>query len=61
MDVLVAVDMQNDFITGALGSKEALEILPAVIKRIKSFRGRVLFKGNFCTLEAMRACQIEVI
>lgn len=43
MDILVVVDMQNDFITGALGSEEALEILPAVIERIKSFRGRVLF------------------
>ena len=30
MDILVIVDMQNDFITGCLGTKEAQEILPKV-------------------------------
>ena len=32
---LIAVDMQNDFISGALGSKEAQAMLPAAIARIK--------------------------
>lgn len=32
--LLVVVDMQNDFVTGALGSKEAQEILPAVNQKI---------------------------
>jgi len=40
---LIVVDMQNDFIDGALGTKEALAILPAVEEKIRSFEGRVLF------------------
>ena len=30
--------MQNDFISGPLGTKEALEILPKVIKKIKEYK-----------------------
>ena len=33
--VLVVVDMQNDFIDGALGTKEAEAIVPAVCEKIK--------------------------
>ena len=29
-NILVVVDMQNDFITGSLGTKEAVEIVPYV-------------------------------
>lgn len=32
---LVVVDMQNDFITGSLGTKEAQGIVPLVVERIK--------------------------
>lgn len=42
MKVLVVVDMQNDFIDGALGTKEAQAIVPKVIEKIKGFDGRVL-------------------
>lgn len=42
MRILVVVDMQNDFIDGALGTAEAVEIVPNVIGKIKSFEGRVL-------------------
>lgn len=42
MKVLVVVDMQNDFIDGALGTKEAEKIVPEVVKKIKGFRGMVL-------------------
>ena len=38
--VLIVVDMQEDFIFGSLGSKEARSILPAVRKRIEAFRDR---------------------
>ena len=38
MDILVIVDMQNDFITGCLGTKEAQEILPKVIEFVKNFK-----------------------
>ena len=33
--ILIVVDMQNDFIDGALGSKEAIAIVPNVVKKIK--------------------------
>lgn len=36
--ILVVVDMQNDFIDGALGTKEAQRIVPAVIDRIRECR-----------------------
>ena len=41
--ILVVVDMQNDFITGALGTLEAEAILPAVIKKIENYDGEVVF------------------
>lgn len=34
MKVLVVVDMQNDFITGALGSEEARAIVPKVVRKV---------------------------
>ena len=43
MDILVVVDMQNDFITGSLGTPEAVAILPAVAEKIRAFHGTVLF------------------
>ena len=43
MKFLIVVDMQNDFIDGALGTKEAVAILPAVKEKIMSFDGRVVF------------------
>lgn len=36
--ILIVVDMQNDFIDGALGTKEAQAILPHVAKRIRTCR-----------------------
>ncbi len=41
--ILVVVDMQNDFIDGALGTKEAVAIVPRVAEKIRSFPGRVIF------------------
>lgn len=46
MDVLVVVDMQKDFISGALGTKEAVAIVPRVAKksrRQKSGQDRRLY------------------
>ncbi len=34
--VLVVVDMQNDFIDGALGTREAEAIVPAVCRKIEA-------------------------
>lgn len=42
-DVLVVVDMQNDFIDGALGTPEAVAIVPNVKRKIEEFQGTVLF------------------
>ena len=39
--VLVVVDMQNDFVDGALGSKEAAAIVPAAAKKISGFDGDI--------------------
>lgn len=33
--VLIAVDLQNDFVSMALGTKEAVEIIPAAVKEIE--------------------------
>jgi len=43
MKYLIVVDMQNDFIDGALGSSEALAIVPYVKELIASFEGKVFF------------------
>lgn len=43
MDILLVVDMQNDFISGSLGTKEAQSILPLVVDKVKTFAGIVLF------------------
>lgn len=41
--ILIVVDMQNDFIDGALGTKEAVAIVPKVVEKVKTFSGKVLF------------------
>lgn len=42
MKVLAVVDMQNDFIDGALGTPEAVGIVPRVIQKIREFDGLVI-------------------
>lgn len=42
-DILMVIDMQNDFIDGALGTEEAVAIVPHVKKKIEEFDGLVLF------------------
>lgn len=43
MKYLIVVDMQNDFITGSLGSEHAQKIVPHVIQKVKNFDGKVIF------------------
>lgn len=43
---LVVVDMQKDFVDGALGTAEAVAAVPNVVKKIESFDG-----GIFATLD----------
>ena len=39
--ILVVVDMQNDFVDGALGTQEAQAIVDNVVKKIESFDGAI--------------------
>lgn len=40
-NILVVVDIQNDFVDGALGSKEALAIIDRACEKIKAFDGDI--------------------
>ena len=42
-DILIVVDMQNDFIDAALGTPEAQAIVPRVLDKIKNFKGSIIF------------------
>ena len=42
-DILIVVDMQNDFISGSLGTSEAQAITPNVLRLIKDFDGKIIF------------------
>lgn len=42
MKVLVVVDMQNDFVDGALGTREACAIVPDAVKTIEEFDGKIV-------------------
>jgi len=42
-DILIVVDMQNDFIDGALGTAEALAIVPNVLRKIENHEGKIIF------------------
>lgn len=46
MKALIVIDMQNDFITGPLGTEEAQQILPRVIEKVRAFDGQV-----WCTMD----------
>lgn len=41
--LLIVIDMQNDFVTGCLGTKEAWEIVPNVVDIVKNFDGDIVF------------------
>ncbi|MBE5859452.1 MAG: cysteine hydrolase [Butyrivibrio sp.] len=41
--LLVVIDMQNDFIDGSLGTKEAVAIVPSVVEKIKSYNTKDIF------------------
>ena len=41
-EFLIVVDMQKDFVDGALGTPEAVTIVPAVCDRIRAFDGEVI-------------------
>lgn len=39
---LIVVDMQQDFVDGALGTPEAVAIVPKVCEKIKGFKGEII-------------------
>ena len=43
---LVVVDMQNDFVDGSLGTKEAQGIVSKTVEKASGFPGKVLFTGH---------------
>ena len=49
--LLVVIDMQKDFIDGALGTKEAVAIVPAVLDKIRSYD----IKDVFATKDTHKA------
>ena len=50
---LIVVDMQKDFVDGALGSKEAVAIVPAVADKIRTFEGEIVVTYDTHTEEYM--------
>lgn len=41
--ILIVIDMQNDFITGTLGNPQAQKILPRLAQKIQDFHGEIIF------------------
>ena len=41
--ILIVVDMQKDFVNGALGTKEAVAIVPAVVDKIREYEKENIF------------------
>ena len=59
MNYLIVVDMQVDFVSGALGTKEAQAIVQNVAEKIRSFDGKILFtrdthEGNYLSTQEGR-------
>lgn len=51
MKYLIVVDMQKDFITGSLGTKEARAILAGVAEKIRAYEGKVIFTRDTHTAD----------
>lgn len=43
MDVLLVIDMQNDFVTGSLKAEDGEELLKRVVEKIEGFDGEVVY------------------
>lgn len=51
MNILIVVDMQTDFISGALGTPEAQAIVPKVAEKLRTFDGEVIFTRDTHTAD----------
>lgn len=64
MNVLVVIDMQNDFIDEALGTKEAVWIVEPVAAYIRAFEGQVVYtrdthEANYLSTQEGRNLPVE--
>ena len=62
--ILIVVDMQKDFVDGALGTAEAVAIVPKVKKKIEEFDGEVIYTldthpGNYMATQEGRNLPVE--
>lgn len=52
--ILCVIDMQNDFVTGTLGNKACVDIVPKIIDKLNSFDGKyVIFTRDTHTNDYM--------
>lgn len=56
-NILIVVDMQKDFVDGALGTKEAVAILPKVCDKIKNFDGEIIVTLDTHTEDYMNTAE----
>lgn len=61
MKILVVVDMQVDFVTGVLGSKEASGIVGYVEDSIKNFSGKIIFTRDTHSADYMSSREGEYL
>jgi len=64
MDRLIVIDVQNDFISGSLGTPEAERIVPCIRKKIESFNGEVIFTRDTHTkdyLDTKEGMELPII
>ncbi|WP_416201429.1 hypothetical protein [Thermocaproicibacter melissae] len=59
MKCLVVVDVQNDFITGALGTEEARLMLPRLLKKVREFEGDIYLTQDTHTEEYLKTQEGE--
>ena len=64
MKYLIVVDMQNDFITGSLGTEEAQKIVARVEDKIRNYEGSVIFtkdthSGDYLNTQEGRKLPVE--
>lgn len=51
--VVIVIDMQKDFVTGCLGSKEAQAIVPNMVQYLRNFDGDIVFTRDTHTTKYM--------
>ena len=64
MKYLIVVDMQNDFISGSLGSDMAKAIVDNVVDKVKSFEGEIILNRDThadCYLDTMEGKNLPVV